>query len=318
MAAPVYLRPSVIAVVGFVAAAAAAVLGLSLDRDEPSDLPPPAVVGALPSPPLSSDRRLPAIDVLRTGPGGDAVIAGRALPGAVVRLHDVGRGIDIGQVVADGRGEWVLVPELPLGAGVRLLAAESGGAGDAGVALSDPVVVVVPEAGQGDGVAVETPVRGGARLLRRPPAAGAGDGLDLALVDRDEDGRLTFAGLAAAGDTVHLYLDNRFVGRVRAGDDGSWRLAARGPHQGRHVSRADAVNARGKVMARVEREWDAAADSLPAGVAAAARLEAGAWRITRRAGDGGTVSTVVYRSDAGERRDPDVLYPGQVVSASRP
>jgi hypothetical protein len=323
-----FLRPSVLAALGFTVAAFAAVLGLSLDRDEPGDLPPPAVVGALPSPPPFSDRRLPAIDVLRIGDGGDVMVAGRSLPGASVRLHDAGRDADLGTVVADLRGEWVLVPELPLGAGVRLLVPESADAGGI-AAVGDPVVVVIPADGHG-AVAVETPAQGGPRLLQGPAGddgrAPGGAGLDIAVVDRDADGRLTIAGRALPGSTVHLYVDNRFVGRARAGEaeagvqagEGGWRLAARAPQHGRHALRADAVNAKGKVLVRVEREWDAGDDMVPVQTAVEAKPDGGAWRIVRRTADGGTVYTVVYRGGGDAVRDPDVLYPGQVVSASHP
>jgi len=50
----------------------------------------------------------------------------------------------------------------------------------------------------------------------------------------------------------------------------------------------------------------------------AAKVGAASWRIVRRTAGGGTVYTVVYRPDPGTGRDPDVLYPGQVVSAPRP
>ena len=62
---------------------------------------------------------LPGFDVVRINPSGDAVIAGRAEPGATVTLRD-GRSA-LGQVIADGRGEWVFVPEKPLQPGAHRL-----------------------------------------------------------------------------------------------------------------------------------------------------------------------------------------------------
>ena len=61
----------------------------------------------------------PQFDVVRVNPRGDAVIAGRAEPGAVVTVSDGGR--IIGVVTADERGEWVLVPKEPLPPGSREL-----------------------------------------------------------------------------------------------------------------------------------------------------------------------------------------------------
>ena len=61
----------------------------------------------------------PSFDVVRVAPSGRAVIAGRAEPGSEVTVLD--DGIAIGSVLADKRGEWVLVPDKSLGGGDREL-----------------------------------------------------------------------------------------------------------------------------------------------------------------------------------------------------
>ncbi len=50
----------------------------------------------------------PSFDIVRIGPEGDAVMAGRAQPGSTVVSLDNGK--PIGEVTADKRGEWVFVP----------------------------------------------------------------------------------------------------------------------------------------------------------------------------------------------------------------
>jgi hypothetical protein len=61
----------------------------------------------------------PSFDIVRIDPEGHAVIAGRAMPGDRVRVLDGDK--PIGEVTADARGEWVLVPAAPLPPGDRQL-----------------------------------------------------------------------------------------------------------------------------------------------------------------------------------------------------
>jgi len=61
----------------------------------------------------------PSFDVVKVGPTGTAVIAGRAEPGAKVIVRDGDKAI--GEVTADRRGEWVLIPEQPIAAGNRVV-----------------------------------------------------------------------------------------------------------------------------------------------------------------------------------------------------
>jgi nucleoid-associated protein YgaU len=61
-----------------------------------------------------ADESVPAFDIARIAPTGDAVIAGRAAPGAVVELLRNGEHHD--EAVADQSGQFVMIPpRLPLG-----------------------------------------------------------------------------------------------------------------------------------------------------------------------------------------------------------
>src|SRR6516164_11226125 len=75
-----------------------------------------AVAVELAGPPstLATDQSVPSFDVARTEGTGDAVIAGRAAPGAVVDLLRDGERLD--RAVADASGQFVMVPpHLPAG-----------------------------------------------------------------------------------------------------------------------------------------------------------------------------------------------------------
>src|SRR5260370_12977615 len=67
-----------------------------------------AVTPAPPSVGASPESAKPGFDIVRVSPSGDAVLAGRAAPGAEVVVADNGR--EIGRTQARGPGQLVLVP----------------------------------------------------------------------------------------------------------------------------------------------------------------------------------------------------------------
>lgn len=223
---------------------------------------------------------VPAFDVVRVGERGDVVVAGRAAAKAEVMLWDENR--EVGRVIADERGEWVLVPTEPLTAGRHALALESHGADGVTVRSAETVYLVVPDqAGQ---AATAVAARSGAARLLSGGAAG-GLGLTLDIANRD-GGALVLAGRAPAGTNVRVSLDNQPLGTVRADDGGNWSLPVAPPvSQGR--LRVEGLDERGRVQSRAE------APLVPSGDSAAAPPQGdGRWLVVRR--DGDDSYTVVY------------------------
>ncbi|WP_245593560.1 LysM peptidoglycan-binding domain-containing protein [Azospirillum halopraeferens] len=118
----------------------------------PKPEPEPPVPATAPAPPAETVQAVdaaepPRFDVVRIMPDGEAVLAGRAHPGSWVTVLDGDR--VLGEVTADRRGEWVLLPTAPLPPGSRelsLLARPASGAPEGATLASDRVVVlVVPE-----------------------------------------------------------------------------------------------------------------------------------------------------------------------------
>nr|WP_254870098.1 Ig-like domain-containing protein [Thalassospira sp. HF15] len=85
----------------------------------------------------------PSFDVVRIGPDGNAVIAGRAEPNSTVRIRE-GEEV-IGEATADERGEWVVLPNKPLASGDRELSLEAEDATGNVAKAEDKVVVLIPE-----------------------------------------------------------------------------------------------------------------------------------------------------------------------------
>jgi nucleoid-associated protein YgaU len=134
---------------------------------------PPAVAAAPrsePKPQAPAASQVPSFDVARIDPTGEAVIAGRAAPGATVELLRDGQVHD--RTTADKAGEFVLIPKpLPQGAyDLSLRATEQGGAQ---TTSKDSVAVALGQSGNGRPlVALVSPDKP-AEVLSSPPLAAA-------------------------------------------------------------------------------------------------------------------------------------------------
>lgn len=85
----------------------------------------------------------PGFDIVRVEATGEAVLAGRAMVGSEVSVLD--GNASLGEVAADGRGQWVFVVETPLAPGSHELSLEARLTDGRIVTSTDVVVVNVPQ-----------------------------------------------------------------------------------------------------------------------------------------------------------------------------
>ncbi len=305
-------RPTIIAVIGLGVAALALVLALLHEREDKtvvsaSVTQTPPVVAAAPV----ANAKEPSFDVVRIGTDGNTVIAGRAIPGAVVTIID--GGAELGNVTADSRGEWVFVPTGALPPGSRELKLRALNPDGANVESGEPVVLVVPEHGKGPALAIQTTRRGGSRLLQGPAGTVAGL-LSLDVVDHDDQGRLFVGGKAPANGKVFLYLDNHLLSNTEADSDGNWRIGSAKPSGEKHVLRADLVGDKGKVLARMEVVWTPGEELSVGSVGVVVAPGNSLWRIANRLYGRGVAYTMIFEANRDRIKDPNLIYPGQVFS----
>lgn len=98
------------------------------------------------APATTADGQAPTYDLVRVEPSGDAVIAGRASPGATIEL--VVNGKVVASTVANATGEWVMVLDQPLAPGDYDIALQSSN-GDTKTATvsQDRLAVSIPATG---------------------------------------------------------------------------------------------------------------------------------------------------------------------------
>lgn len=274
----------------------------------------------------------PSFDVVRVNPRGEAVIAGRAAPDAVVTVWD--NGAAIGTVTADRRGEWVLLPSQPLHPGTRELTLTAERPGE-GVVMAEKIVVLIvpatPEAAPAPGaLAVLVPDRdaGHSTPLQVPQAPTPPDNarrkvapVTIDVVDYAENGQVSLAGHGETGSIVRFYIDNLWVGEARVGAQGQWRGQPDRPVEpGLYTLRIDQLDEGNRVTARVETPFQRSVvtpDMFKDGNRLVVQPGNSLWRISRRTYGAGIHYTVIYQANRDQIRDPDLIYPGQVFQLPR-
>lgn len=290
----------------------------------------------------------PAFDVVRINPEGDAVIAGRAAPGAEVRIYDGGK--LIGTVTADSRGEWVYLPTSPLPEGQRELSLTATNLDNTIVESEAVVVLAVPsrvarqqvagvETGGGieakrkvdsgettDNPAVKGPLavlvqRDGSkpsRVLQKPTEAGGvrKGNLSVDVVDYDEAGNISIGGKGKPGTDVQVYLNNRLVGRATTTPGGEWQITPDDQvSPGIYKLRVDAISG-GQVVARVELPFSRAQQVANIEGESLVIVQPGnsLWRIARRTMGSGMKYAMIYDANRAQILNPDMIFPGQVFA----
>jgi nucleoid-associated protein YgaU len=310
-----------------------------------------AVVDALigsPRSPESADG-VPTFDVASIEPTGEAVIAGRAAPGATVELLRNGEVHD--RAVADKSGQFVIVPpKLPSGTYDLTLRSK---APDGTVATSRQHVTAAlePRSTERPVVALVTPDKPTV-VLSQPGAPKPAGAVVVETVEIEPGGKFHVSGQARPGAALRLYLNDSFVTGVTASADGRFAVTINeGVAAGSYRVRVDEASSAGSVRARAEvpfsvpdtnasvtaqatasKRPDTAAprlaaagatvlpdsDSPPSTVVvpkiATTTVSRGdsLWRLSQASYGAGTRYAVIYKANREQIRNPNLIYPGQV------
>jgi nucleoid-associated protein YgaU len=307
-----------------------------------------ALIGSPPSP--ESNDGVPTFDVARIEPTGEAVIAGRAAPGATVELLRNGELHD--RAVADQSGQFVMVaPRLPSGTYDLTLRARQPD-GKQVTSKQSVAVALEPRSTERPVVALITPDKPTV-VLSQPGAPKSGTGaVVVETVEIEPGGKFHVSGQARPGAALRLYLNDSFITSVTAGTDGRFAVTINeGVAPGSYRVRLDEASSSGTVRARAEVPFSVpdTTASVTAQAAASKRADTAAprlaatgttvspnsgsppstvvvpkiatttvsrgdslWRLSQASYGAGTRYAVIYKANREQIRNPNLIYPGQV------
>ena len=266
----------------------------------------------------------PSFDIVRVAPNGDAVLAGRAAPGADVTVSVDGK--TIARTTADPSGAWAMTTTLPPGHGAASLTLQSHSPSGVETAGAGSVVVILPEAA-GPAASPAPPVAvatatGAAPVLLQPPSKLPPGGISLDALDYGRDGAMRFAGRAPPGSETRLAIDGQTVGTATADAGGHWSLSLDSARValGSHRLLLEKLAPNGKVGARVAttfvREPIGNEPPLAVGHVVVQPGES-LWRIARNTYGQGVRYTIIFNANRTSIVTPNLIYPGQSFTIPR-
>lgn len=301
-----------------------------------------AALGGAPPLPESKDGE-PAFDIARVEPTGEAVIAGRAVPGATVELLRDGEFHD--RAVADQAGQFAMIPpRLPPGTyGLTLRSTQP----DGKQMTSKQRVAVALAPSPNDQPVVPS------RPATPNPTSGA---VVVEAIQVEPSGKFHLTGRGAPGAMVRLYLNDSLVASVTPGADERFAITINeGVAPGSYRVRLDQMGSNsGAVHGRVEMPFnvpdrvvtgstattpsgqsDVAAAKQPQLAAAASTVSPdrgtasavvvpkiatatvsrgdSLWRISRITYGVGMRYAAIYQANRKKIRNPNLIYPGQTI-----
>ena len=290
--------------------------------------------------PVSDGKPSLQINVVRIGPDGSAVFAGKGSPDADVMIFEQGKVLAKTSVSADG--EWVAVAEQPLSSGKHLIIGEMTTADGevfradqavivelASSGLDTPLVALVPMTEQAEVKLIQTPES----LTNTAQTARQGTDtnhlsleLKAVLVEPADLSVLTLSwasqdnlfikGRSSGGAAVRGLLNERVFPADHDSDSGDWTATVSLDGLSRKAGRlvTHLLNTDGKIM--ISRQLDFNLEQLDIGRDGSEMviIKKGdmLWRIAYRTyGDGIRYLDIVKRNQD-RIADPDLIYPAQI------
>ncbi len=261
-----------------------------------------------------NDSTVPALkasfDIVRVEKDGSMVAAGKGTAGAVVSLMD-GESV-LTEFTVNENGEWVYIPSEPLVSGTHeiWLRDDSMNTRDE----SEVIVVDVPEPERaGEALAVMMSPDAEDVSVLQAPAPQVQIDIDIRSVNYVNDA-FVIRGTIRESGRINLYADNLFLGNIWA-ESGEWSLRVpRKLEAGRkYLIRADKVDLKGKVTARVEVPFE-----IEKGIEKAKRRRIRVvkgdclWKIAKHLYGTGFAYVTIYQANKNQIKNPDLIYPNQV------
>lgn len=290
--------------------------------------------GAGPEPAQGNGAPAPVFDLVRVDPQGTAIVAGTATPGAVVSIL-------VGEIVrasatADAEGKFVVIFDAPAAREPQaLLLVATDPAGTAPVRSQNVVLLLPPATGTEtattapapapDGVAATAMVRDGVVEVTPTEGAAEGEARDIVLgaITYGDKGTLAVTGLGTAGAVLRAYVDDRPAAEATVDPGGRWTLDLTTVPPGLHQLRIDQLAPSGGVQSRIETPFRRDTPHTPADASGNPAPDApgqvtvqpgnNLWTLAKIHYGEGTLYTQIFTANDGLLRDPNLIYPGQVL-----
>jgi nucleoid-associated protein YgaU len=287
------------------------------EAEVPEALPEPTEppsVDVVEQPP--AERIAPRFDVVRVERDDSAMVAGVAEPDSTVDVLVDGK--KVGSFGTDSQGNFAGFLTLPRSDDIRRLDVTARAGDGTETAGRDPIFVSATseDADEPEAPMVVAAREEGVELMQEPQRADD-ETVTLDLVSYQPRGVIAASGRGNVLRLVRIYANAQLVAETLVDDDGRWSIEASATlPPGEHTLRVDEIAQDGSVTSRVEAPFIGVSETGPTLGPGEVRVERGEtlWRLAEKAYGDGLRFTTIYRANTDRIRDPDLIFPGQILT----
>lgn len=255
-----------------------------------------------------------SFDIIRITKNGDAVMAGKAIPGKSIQLFDNEN--KIADILSDSNGEWVWSSNFPFQPGTKnfyLTYIDKNG----NQIKSENSITVYLDDQKNEQPLVFKSNESGEKNSKLMYLYTLDKGILVDIAEYSSTKKLMLSGRTSSSRDISIYLNQIFIGETKPDSYGYWSFKTDAPIPLGHTNLILKTQHNGEQI-RVETNIleNLSINSKIRLSEKNVIVESGnsLWRIARKTLGGGILYTEIYKNNLSKIQDPNLIYPGQVFN----
>ncbi|MBD74532.1 MAG: hypothetical protein CMM96_03455 [Rickettsiales bacterium] len=252
-----------------------------------------------------------SFDIIRITKNGDAVLAGRSLPGIRFELYDKNK--RLAEIYSDANGEWVWTSKESLEPGPKNFNLRYLDKKGKEHYSEQSIVVIIERDKKSEPFVLKSNQNGNSNSLILNIGETKND-FSLDLAELSPDGNLMLSGRVKAEHMISLFINNEYVGDAEFNDNGIWKYKSKDVFDYKKLNLRFEIFDNNEVLRESfftnifhNNGLDMKEKTL------VVKPGNSLWRISRKTLGGGILYTEIFKNNINIIQNPDLIYPGQVL-----
>lgn len=252
-----------------------------------------------------------SFDIIRITKNGDAVLAGRSLPGIRFELYDKNK--RLAEIYSDANGEWVWTSKESLEPGPKNFNLRYLDKKGKEHYSEQSIVVIIERDKKSEPFVLKSNQNGNSNSLILNIGETKNE-FSLDLAELSPDGNLMLSGRVKAEHMISLFINNEYVGDAEFNDNGIWKYKSKDVFDYKKLNLRFEIFDNNKVLRESfftnifhNNGLDMKEKTL------VVKPGNSLWRISRKTLGGGILYTEIFKNNINIIQNPDLIYPGQVL-----
>ncbi len=253
-----------------------------------------------------------SFDIIRITRNGDAVLAGRSLPGIKLWLYNKKK--KLAEISSDANGEWVWTSGEALESGPKEFSLKYIDQKGKEYVSKESIIVFIEKNRVNEPFILKSDQDGDTNSLVLNLDQTIED-LSLDIVEYSPKGNLMLSGRAKLNYEISLFLDDKYIGNIKPNEKGIWTFISNDVYKYEQANLRLEIYNQNKILEKSFVTNIFNENLLYLGEKSLVVQPGNSlWRISRKTWGGGMLYTEIYKRNIKIINNPDLIYPGQVLT----